>query len=130
MKVCDKTCIFFFFPIIDKYFLMAKRSLLSRCPSYNLLIFKLLLPDTNSTVSTATKLQARQPRKWVLIPVRVTHFTLLHGVHTSPASRRIKLPSLTADHSLPPSTKVKNAWSYTSTPLNGTVSEQTHGCHL
>ena len=33
MKVCDKTCIFFFFPIINKYFLMAKRSLLSRCPS-------------------------------------------------------------------------------------------------
>jgi len=33
-KVCDKTCIFFFFPIINKYFLMAKRSLLSRCPSY------------------------------------------------------------------------------------------------
>ena len=34
MKVCDKTCIFFFFPIINKYVLMAKRSLLSRCPSY------------------------------------------------------------------------------------------------
>jgi len=32
--VCDKTCIFFLFPIINKYFLMAKRSLLSRCPSY------------------------------------------------------------------------------------------------
>ena len=32
--MCDKTCIFFFFPIINKYFLMAKRSLLSRCPSY------------------------------------------------------------------------------------------------
>jgi hypothetical protein len=34
VKVCDKTCIFFFFPIINKYFLMAKRSLLSRYPSY------------------------------------------------------------------------------------------------
>ena len=34
MKVCDKTCIFFFFPIINKYLCMAKRSLLSRCPSY------------------------------------------------------------------------------------------------
>ena len=32
--MCDKTCIFFFFPIINKYFLMVKRSLLSRCPSY------------------------------------------------------------------------------------------------
>jgi len=37
VKVCDKTCIFFFFPIINKYILMAKRSLLSRCPSYNIL---------------------------------------------------------------------------------------------
>jgi hypothetical protein len=36
VKVCDKTCIFFFFPIINKYFLMAKRSLLSRCPPYKL----------------------------------------------------------------------------------------------
>jgi hypothetical protein len=34
VKVCDKTCIFFFFPIMNKYFLLAKRSLLSRCPSY------------------------------------------------------------------------------------------------
>jgi hypothetical protein len=34
VKVCDKTCILFFFPIINKNFLMAKRSLLSRCPSY------------------------------------------------------------------------------------------------
>ena len=34
MKVCDKTCIFCFFPIINKYLCMAKRSLLSRCPSY------------------------------------------------------------------------------------------------
>ena len=32
--MCDKTCIFFFFPIIYKYLCMAKRSLLSRCPSY------------------------------------------------------------------------------------------------
>ena len=34
MKVCDKTCIFCFFPIINKYLCMARRSLLSRCPSY------------------------------------------------------------------------------------------------
>ena len=34
MKVCDKTCIFCFFPIINKYLCMAKRSLLSRFPSY------------------------------------------------------------------------------------------------
>ena len=32
--MCDKTCIFCFFPIINKYLCMAKRSLLSRCPSY------------------------------------------------------------------------------------------------
>ena len=34
MKVCYKTCIFCFFPIVNKYLCMAKRSLLSRCPSY------------------------------------------------------------------------------------------------
>ena len=34
MKVCHKTCIFFLFPIINKYLCMAERSLLSRCPSY------------------------------------------------------------------------------------------------
>ena len=36
MKVCDKTCIFCFFPVINKYLCMAKRSLLSERPSYNL----------------------------------------------------------------------------------------------
>ena len=34
--MCDKTCIFCFFLIINKYLCMAKRSLLSRCPSYNI----------------------------------------------------------------------------------------------
>ena len=34
MKVCHKTCKFFFFPIINKYLCMAKLSLLSRCPLY------------------------------------------------------------------------------------------------
>jgi len=43
VKVCDKTCIFFFFPIINKYFLMAKGSLLSRCTSYVLKLNTLLL---------------------------------------------------------------------------------------
>ena len=33
MKVCDKTCIFCFFPIINKYLCMAKRSLLSELHS-------------------------------------------------------------------------------------------------
>ena len=32
--MCDKNCIFCFFPIINKYLCMAKRSLLSRLPSY------------------------------------------------------------------------------------------------
>ena len=36
LKVCDKTCIFCFFPIINKYLCMAKRSLLSERPSYAL----------------------------------------------------------------------------------------------
>jgi len=34
MKVCDKTCIYCFFPIINKYFCMAKRSLFSKQSSY------------------------------------------------------------------------------------------------
>ena len=34
MKVCDKTCIFCFFPISNKYLCMAKHSLLSERPSY------------------------------------------------------------------------------------------------
>jgi len=34
VKVCDKTCIFLFFPIINKYFFNGKTFLLSRCPSY------------------------------------------------------------------------------------------------
>ena len=33
-KVCDKTCIFCFFPIINKYLCMAKLSLLSERHSY------------------------------------------------------------------------------------------------
>ena len=40
MKVCDKTCIFFFFPIINKYFLMAKRSYFLDAPRIS--IFKFL----------------------------------------------------------------------------------------
>ena len=40
MKVCDKTCIFCFFPVINKYLCMAKRSLLSERPSY----IQVLLP--------------------------------------------------------------------------------------
>jgi len=34
VKVCDKTCILCFFTIINKYFCMAKRSLLSERPAY------------------------------------------------------------------------------------------------
>jgi len=34
VKVCDKTCIFCFFPMINKYLCMAKRSLLSERTSY------------------------------------------------------------------------------------------------
>ena len=44
MKVCDKTCIFCFFPIINNYLCMAKRSLLSRCPSH-LCMFYVLSRD-------------------------------------------------------------------------------------
>jgi len=33
VKVCDKTCIFCFFSVINKYLCMAKRSLLSKRPT-------------------------------------------------------------------------------------------------
>ena len=46
--MCDKTCIFFFFPIINKYFLMAKRSLLSRCPSYHYLSHSPCFSDSSN----------------------------------------------------------------------------------
>ena len=46
--MCHKTCIFFFFPIINKYLCMAKRSLPSRCPSYN--IFFLILSSRRDSV--------------------------------------------------------------------------------
>ena len=42
--MCDKTCIFFFFPIINKYLCMAKRSLLSRCPSHMVGRLVLVIP--------------------------------------------------------------------------------------
>ena len=41
--MCDKTCIFCFFPIINKYLRMAKRSLLSRCPSYILTTVRFMI---------------------------------------------------------------------------------------
>ena len=40
--MCDKTCIFCFFPIINKYLCLAKRSLLSEQPSYILKIIIIL----------------------------------------------------------------------------------------
>jgi len=45
VKVCDKTCIFCFFPVINKYLCMAKRSLLSEQPSYFIFITCLRVSD-------------------------------------------------------------------------------------
>ena len=42
--MCDKTCIFCFFPISNKYLCIAKRSLLSERPSYNLINVTLSCP--------------------------------------------------------------------------------------
>ena len=61
MKVCDKTCIFFFFPIINKYFLMAKRSLLSRCPSYKSLWDKELVHSTEPRARLADLSEGEWP---------------------------------------------------------------------
>ena len=56
MKVCDKTCIFCFFPIVNKYLCMAKRSLLSRCPSYitetNVVLVVTDVPSRSTGTST------------------------------------------------------------------------------
>ena len=54
--MCRKTCIFFFFPIINKCLCMAKRSLLSRCPSYvgRNVKHPLLLSDFNKTLISST----------------------------------------------------------------------------
>ena len=60
MKVCDKTCIFFFFPIVNKYFLMAKRSLLPRCPSYVGVILE------QACVGTAVKLVSECVANYIL----------------------------------------------------------------
>ena len=50
MKLCDKTCIFSFFPIINKYLFMAKRSILSELFSYNTYCF------SSATMVTRTRL--------------------------------------------------------------------------
>jgi hypothetical protein len=60
VKVCDKTCIFFFFPIINKYFLIVKRSLLSRCPSYNEEVYRLY--DETDLVTTVRITRLRWAR--------------------------------------------------------------------
>ena len=52
-KVCDKTCILFFFPIINKYLCMAKRSLLSRCPQQQWREKSTPLPGIESQLSRA-----------------------------------------------------------------------------
>jgi hypothetical protein len=73
----------------------------------------------------------------VRVPAEAGNFSLLHRVQTGsgthPASYPrgtrgsfpgVKQPRREADHSLPSSVKVKNAWSYTSTPpvcLHGVV---------
>jgi hypothetical protein len=46
LKMCTTTCIFVFFPIINTYFLIAKRTLLSGYPSYiqSVLKFKCQIP--------------------------------------------------------------------------------------
>ena len=82
MKVCDKTCIFFFFPIINKYFLMAKRSLLSRCPSYmqiersgryQYLLSATLIKYANQTVEQCVKLSVQ----WGQTGMTIVHYKLI-----------------------------------------------------
>jgi len=68
MKVCDKTCIFCFFPI-NKYLCMAKRSLLSERSSYFLVILSIigqrlrstLYPRSSPTVLFLTDIDCSDP---------------------------------------------------------------------
>ena len=55
MKVCHKTCIFFFFPIINKQLCMAKRSLLSRCPSYLFSIYETVFPSLRAVLTQSVQ---------------------------------------------------------------------------
>jgi len=48
VKVCNKTCIFCFFPIINKYLCMAKRSLLSERPTYIIIMYFYTNVDVHS----------------------------------------------------------------------------------
>ena len=47
MKVCDKTCIFCFFPIVNKHLCMEKSSLLSERSSYLIVSRSFLLQVRN-----------------------------------------------------------------------------------
>ena len=63
MKVCHKTCLFFFFPIISKYLCVAKRSLLSRCPSY----IKLVVPSNDAYDTETAHTELLQGEVLVLV---------------------------------------------------------------
>ena len=64
--MCDKTCIFFFFPIINKYFSMAKRSLLSDAPrntsSFPTRSVQLIFPILLQQFSSVLKVHAQHLR--------------------------------------------------------------------
>jgi hypothetical protein len=55
------------------------------------------------------------------------YFSLLQNAYTRGLSLEIKWPEHEADHSPSPNTKVKNAWSYTSTPLTCLLDTQRDG---
>ena len=72
VKVCDKTCMFCFFPFINKYLRMTKRSLLSVRPTYYNLFYRPALYGYNDGLLPLL-------RKHLLIPNRTNKFTDLRA---------------------------------------------------
>ena len=89
MKVCDKTCVFFFFPIINKYFLMAKRSLLSRCPSYVVCIYcgVWVFKTMESVLWLTSDVWELPPQKFVGRHIDVFVFTVRSKFLQNPTNR-------------------------------------------
>ena len=72
MKVCDKTCIFCFYPIINKYLFMAKRSLLTERPMY------IASECGTENENLAVRVTDRKARVFIAVLCSGRHSTELH----------------------------------------------------
>jgi hypothetical protein len=87
------------------------------------------------------KAELRAGRSGIRVPAEAGNFCLYHRVPTQPPIQwvpgtlflGVKRPDREVDHSPPSSAEVKNAWSYTSTPLmllRGVVLSKSTGTNL